>query len=48
MQAKSLKSILLHEFLNEYAYEKGKITASAIVEDIIGLIEAYFKKVDTL
>jgi len=48
IQAKSLKNILLHKFLNEYGYEKGKITASAIVEDIISLVRSYFKKVDTL
>ena len=48
IQAKSLKNMLLHKFLNQYRYEKGKITASAIVEDIISLVKSYFKKVDTL
>lgn len=39
---KSLKQLLIYRFLNQYGYDKGEITAKAIVEDIIQLIENYF------
>ena len=38
----SLKQLLIYRFLNQYGYDKGEITAKAIVEDIIQLIENYF------
>jgi hypothetical protein len=39
---KNLKQLLLHKFLNEYGYEKGEITATAIINDILKLIDNYF------
>jgi len=39
---KNLHQLLLHKFLNEYGYEKGEITATAIINDILNLIEDYF------
>ena len=32
---KSLQQLLMHKFLNEYGYEKGQITAKAIITAII-------------
>jgi hypothetical protein len=42
LEAKSLKQLLLHRFLNQYGYDKGEITASAIIDDILKLIDNYF------
>lgn len=42
MQSKSLHQLLLYRFLNQYGYDKGPITAKAIVDDILGLIDQYF------
>jgi hypothetical protein len=42
MNGKSLRQLLLYRFLHHYGYDKGKVTARAIVEDIIKLIERYF------
>lgn len=42
MSSKSLKAMLLYKFLNEYGYSNGRVTAQAIVEDIIKLVETYF------
>lgn len=39
---KSLHQMLLHKFLNEYGYDKGEITATAIINDILKLIDDYF------
>lgn len=39
---KSLRQLLIYRFLNHYGYDKGKITAKAIVDDILQLIEDYF------
>lgn len=39
---KNLKQLLLYRFLNHYGYDKGAITASAIIDDIIKLVEDYF------
>jgi len=39
---KSLKQLLLYRFLHHYGYDKGEITAKAIVTDILQLIEDYF------
>jgi hypothetical protein len=39
---KNLKQLLLYRFLNQYGYDKGHITARAIIEDIIQLVEDYF------
>jgi hypothetical protein len=42
IQDKNLKRLLLHRFLNHYGYDKGAITANAIIDDILQLIEDYF------
>ena len=39
---KGLKQLLLYRFLNHYGYDKGEITARAIIQDITQLIEDYF------
>ena len=39
---KSLKQLLLYRFLNHYGYDKGEVSARAIVDDILNLIEHYF------
>ena len=39
---KSLRQLLIHRFINSYGYDKGEVTASAIVDDIIKTIEDYF------
>ncbi len=42
LNGKSLKQVLLNRFLNHYGYDKGEVTAKAIVEDILSLIERYY------
>lgn len=42
MNGKSLRNLLLHRFIHHYGYDKGEVTARAIVDDIIKLIERYF------
>ena len=37
-----LKDKSLHRFLNQYGYDKGQITAKAIIDDIVKLIDDYF------
>ena len=39
---KSLEQVLLHRFLDHYGYEKGEVTARAIVNDVLQLIERHF------
>ncbi len=39
---KSLEQVLLHRFLSHYGYEKGEVTARAIVRDLLQLIERHF------
>ncbi len=39
---KSLRQLLIHRFLNDYGYDKGEVTATAIVEDILKTVEQYF------
>ena len=39
---KSLRQMLLYRFLQQYGYDKGEVTAKAIVDDIIRLVESYF------
>jgi hypothetical protein len=39
---KSLEQLLLHRFLNNYGYDRGEITAKAIINDILQLINDYF------
>jgi len=42
LKDKNLKQLLLYRFLNHYGYDKGAITANAIIEDILQLVENYF------
>lgn len=46
MKGKSLKHIVLDRFLNHYGYDKGPITASAIIDDLLTLIEQYYRFTD--
>lgn len=46
MKGKSLKHIVLDRFLNHYGYDKGPVTASAIVDDLLALIEQYYRYSD--
>jgi len=39
---KSLEQVLLHRFLNHYGYDKGEVTAKAIINDLLQLIERHF------
>jgi len=39
---KSLQQLLIHRFTNAYGYDKGPVTAQAIVDDILKTIEHYF------
>jgi len=39
---KSLAQVLLHRFLSHYGYEKGEVTARAIIKDLLQLIERHF------
>lgn len=39
---KSLEQLLLHRFLNNYGYDRGEITAKAIINDILQLVNDYF------
>lgn len=43
MKGKSLKKIMLDRFINNYGYDKGFVTANAIVDDILNLIEHYYR-----
>ncbi len=42
MKDKNLRQHLLYRFLNHYGYDKGEVTAKAIIDDILALIEEYF------
>jgi len=42
LKDKSLKNHLLHRFLHNYGYDKGEVTAKAIVDDILQLLEDFF------
>lgn len=46
MKGKSLKHILLDRFLNHYGYDKGAVTASAIIDDLLALIEQFYRYKD--
>ena len=39
---KNLSQHLLYRFLNHYGYDKGEVTAKAIIDDILKLIDEYF------
>ncbi len=42
LKHKNLRQLLLHRFLNHYGYDKGQITAKAIIDDILKLVDDYF------
>ena len=42
LKDKGLKQILLYRFLNEYGYDKGIVSARAIIDNILQLIDDYF------
>jgi hypothetical protein len=42
LKDKSLEQHLLYRFLNNYGYDKGEITAKAIIKDILQVVEHYF------
>jgi hypothetical protein len=46
MKGKTLRHILLDRFLNHYGYDKGAVTASAIINDLLALIEQYYRYTD--
>ena len=46
IKGKSLKNILLERFINKYGYDKGIVTANAIIEDILLLVETYYRYSD--
>lgn len=46
LKGKSLKHIVLDRFLNHYGYDKGTVTASAIADDLLLLIEQYYRFTD--
>lgn len=43
LNGKTIKKIILDKFLNEYGYDKGPVTANAIVDDILITIEQYYR-----
>lgn len=42
LKDKNLRQLLLYRFLNHYGYDKGEVTAKAIIDDILKLIDQYF------
>lgn len=46
LKGKSLQHILEDRFLNHYGYDKGPVTAAAIVTDVLQLIETYYRFTD--
>lgn len=42
LRDKNLEQHLLHRFMNNYGYDKGEVTAKAIISDLLNLIENYF------
>lgn len=46
LKGKSLKHILVDRFLNHYGYDKGIVTASAIIDDLLFLIEHFYRFTD--
>ncbi len=43
LKGRTLKQMLLNRFLNQYGYDKGAVTASAIIDDILTLIEQFYR-----
>ena len=46
MKGKSLKNILINRFLHHYGYDKGIVNARAIVDDILLLVESFYRYSD--
>lgn len=46
IKGKSLKHVLLDRFMNNYGYDKGLVTASAIVDDLLTFFELYYRFTD--
>jgi hypothetical protein len=46
LKGKTLRQILLHRFLTQYGYDKGAVTAGAIIDDMLLLIEQYYRYSD--
>lgn len=46
LKGKTLRQILLHRFLTQYGYDKGAVTAGAIIDDILLLVEQYYRYSD--
>lgn len=46
IKGKSLKHILMDRFLLQYGYDKGSVTAEAIVDNILILIDTYYRYSD--
>ncbi|KQC11686.1 MAG: hypothetical protein APR63_12240 [Desulfuromonas sp. SDB] len=42
LKGKGLRNHLVHRFLHNYGYDKGEVTAKAIVDDILSLLEDFF------
>jgi hypothetical protein len=42
LKDKNLQQLLLYRFLHHYGYDKGEVTAAAIIDDILKLIDDYF------
>jgi len=42
LKDKGLHRLLLHRFLHHYGYDKGEVTARAIIDDILQLVDDYF------
>lgn len=45
---KSLSSVLLYKFMNEYGFQKGEVVAKVIVEDILKLVDKFYSSLDRL
>lgn len=43
IKGKSIKKIIVDKFLNQYGYDKGIVTANAIVDDLLNTIENYYR-----
>ncbi len=43
IKGKSIKKIIVDKFLNQYGYDKGIVTANAIVDDLLNTIEHYYR-----
>jgi hypothetical protein len=46
IKGKSLKNIIIDKFLNQYGYDKGIVTANAIVDDLLTTVEHYYRFTD--